>query len=81
MTDTSHGLHVSESQIDSDTPAHSNHDDSQWYTMYDMFEQKTCVEHKIIKNGEPKHLDTARTPPCLKARERGISSNEQMTHY
>ena len=70
MTDTSHGLHMSESQNDSDTPPHSN---SQWYTTYDMFERKTCVKNKIIKNEESKHHNIARTPPCLKARERGMS--------
>ena len=40
-----------------------------------MFERKTCVKNNIIKNGESKHLDIARTPRCLKARERGISNN------
>ena len=40
-----------------------------------MFERKTCVKNKIIKNGDSKHLNIARTPPCLKARERGISKN------
>ena len=34
-------------QNDSDTPPHSN---SQWYTTYDMFERKTCLQNKIIKN-------------------------------
>ena len=38
-----------------------------------MFEQKTCVKDKIIKNGESKHLNIARSPTCLKARERGTS--------
>ena len=46
-----------ESQNDSDTPPHSN---SQWYTTYDMFEQKTCVKNKIIKNGESNHPNIAR---------------------
>ena len=45
VTDASHGLHMPESQDDSDTPPHSN---SQWYTTYDMFERKTCVKNKII---------------------------------
>ena len=68
VTDTSHGLHMSESQNDSDTSPHSN---GQWYTTYDMLERKTCVKNKIIKNGESKHPDIARTPPLLKSsRER-----------
>ena len=47
-----------------------------------MFEQKKCVENIIIKNGESKHLDIARNPPCIKARERSISNNAtDMTHY
>ena len=72
VTDASHGLHMPESQNDSDTPPHSN---SQWYTTYDMFERKTCVKNKIIKDGESKHLNIARTPPWLKGRERCISKN------
>jgi len=65
-------------QNDSDTPPHSN---SQWYTTYDMFERKTCLQNKIIKNWESKHLIIARTPPCLKALEKGISNNAtDMTH-
>jgi len=62
--DTSYSLHMSESQNDSDTPPHSN---IQWYTTYDMFEQKTWVNNKIIKKGESKHLNIARTPSGLKA--------------
>jgi len=62
----SHCLHMSGSQNYSDTPPDSN---SQWYTTYEMFERKTCVKNKIIKNGDSKHLDIVRTPPCLKARE------------
>jgi len=56
------------------TPPHSNLF-SKRYTTYDMFERKTCVKNKIIKNGESKHLNVARIPPCLKAREGGISNN------
>ena len=79
VNDTSHGLHVSKSQNDSDTFPHSN---SQWYTTYDMIEWNTCVKNKIIKNGEFKHLNVARTPLYLKVRERGVSNNAtDMTHH
>jgi len=64
VTDASHGLHMPESQNDSDTASHSN---SQWYTTYDMFERKTCVNNKIIKDGKSKRQNIAHTPPCSKA--------------
>jgi len=74
----SHGVHISESQNSSDTPSQSN---SHWYTTYDMFERKTCVKTKKFKNGESKHPNIARTPPVLKARERGMSNTAtDMTH-
>jgi len=59
VTDASYGLHMPESQNDSDTPPHSN---SHWYTTYDMFERKTCVKNTIIRNGESKRK-TLRAPP------------------
>jgi len=72
VTDTSHSLHMPESQDESDTHPHSN---SQWYTTYDMFERKTCVKNKIIKNRKSERQNIARTPPCLKAPERRIRNN------
>ena len=78
MTDTSHDLHMSESQNDSDIPAHSN---SHWYTTYEMLERKTREKIEIIKNGEFKHLHIARTPSWSKAPERGVSNKAtDMTH-